>query len=217
VDCLTAWHGCIGLQRRLTAALQSDYNPRNEIESQLVQHIIDCNMRLNRAAAIDANLLNVGLAENTNEDAPDAITESVIAQTRAWARQADSFDKLGRYEARISRQLLQFTRELDRIQNLRKSVKPAESITSNDALASLCTNGQACQSPFMGDTALSPQTADQRRTAVVGVSVRSKPNHWVPQTMTAIDLHPFSDLTTARGRDSVQSAPCENSSASLAA
>jgi hypothetical protein len=107
--------------RRLTESLHSDYRPQTEIEYQLVQKIVDCNMRLNRAAAIDSNLLNIGLVENTKEAIHDDVTESVIAQTRSWVKQADSFEKLGRYEGRISRQMLQYMHELDRIQNLRKS------------------------------------------------------------------------------------------------
>ena len=132
--------------RRLGTALHSDYQPQTEIESQFVQHIVDCNMRLNRAAAIDSNLMNVGVAENIREGgANDDITETVVAQTRAWVKQADSFEKLGRYEARISRQMLQYIRELDRIQNLRKSqplpvadaAENAESKGNYNELASL--------------------------------------------------------------------------------
>jgi hypothetical protein len=137
--------------RRLTDALTAQYHPATEIESQLVQRIIDCNMRLSRIAAIDCNLLNVTLAENTRDYAPDAMTESVIAQTSAWVMHADSFEKLGRYEVRISRQMLQFVRELERIQNLRKDqltieppapekqAEPAETNIDETKLASLRT------------------------------------------------------------------------------
>jgi hypothetical protein len=107
--------------RRIGAAFHAQYKPQSEIESQLVQHIVDCNMHLNRAAAIDSNLLNAGLAENIREDGNDDVTETVLAQTRAWVSQEDSFDKLSRYEGRISRQLFQYLHELEHVQNLRKS------------------------------------------------------------------------------------------------
>ena len=42
------------------------------------------------------------------------------AQCRAWIENADSFEKLGRYEARISRQMLQYTTELERLQQARR-------------------------------------------------------------------------------------------------
>ena len=120
--------------RRLTEALRSQYQPETEIENQLVQHIINSNMRLHRIAAIDCNLLNVGLVENVREGVEhDAVTESVIAQTRAWVKQADSFEKLGRYEGRISRQLIQYMHELERIQSLRKSQLVAAGKTAEAA------------------------------------------------------------------------------------
>jgi hypothetical protein len=163
--------------RRMTEALRSDYKPGTEIESQLVQHIVDCNMRLHRIAAIENNMFSVGAVENTREDVEhDDATEAVIARTRTWIRQADSFEKLGRHESRISRQMLQYTRELDRIQSLRKSqieiaVEAAETEIVNTELALFCNNGQA----------LSPQASGQGRDAVVRASLCKKPSAvWAP-------------------------------------
>ncbi len=153
--------------RRLSSALLAQYQPQSEIESQLVQHIVDCNMRLNRAAAIDSNLMNAGLVENTRDDGHDDVTETVLAQTRAWVKQADSFEKLGRYEGRISRQMLQYMRELDRVQNLRKS----EILVQNAAPAEF------------GETTESK--GDNNRLA----SFRRIPSpDWLPRVMTAVSL-----------------------------
>jgi hypothetical protein len=174
--------------RRMSAALHSDYRPKTEIESQLVQKIADCNMRLNRIAAIDSNLLNTGIAENTNE-APCDATESVIAQTRSWVKQADSFEKLGRYEARISRQMVQYIRELDRIQARRKSTtETTESKKDSSKFGSLrktppanwiphtmtavavgSRSEVAPGQPFLVDSA-APQTASLDPTGPKGVS-----------------------------------------------
>ena len=151
--------------RRLGTALHADYNPQNEIEKQLVQHIVDCNMRINRAAAMDSNLLNVALANNTEYEAPDAATESVLAQTTAWLNHADSLEKLGRYEARLSRQLLQYTRELDRVQNLRKS-QPIAAEKTTEATDSNQDNNEL---------------ASLRRTP--------SPD-WLPRFMTAVSVGP---------------------------
>jgi hypothetical protein len=128
--------------QRMTAAFKSDYNPQTEFESQLIQHIVDCNMRLHRIAAIESNMFAVGTIDNMREDAGhDDATEAVIAQTRAWIKQADSFEKLGRHEVRLSRQLLKYTQEIDRVQSLRKQnlVQLAESKPDNTKLASSCT------------------------------------------------------------------------------
>ena len=148
---------------RMTAAFRSDYNPQTELESQLIQHIVDCNIRLHRIATIESNMFAVGTIENIREDVGhDDATEAVIAQTRAWMKQSDSFEKLGRHEGRISRQLLKYTQEIDRVQTNRKNnpVQLEETKPDNAELASLCEIGQA----------LSPEAPDQRRDVVVGAS-----------------------------------------------
>jgi hypothetical protein len=112
--------------RQLTNALNKDLQPKAELERQLVQKLIDCHTRLNRIAALDGNILNFSLTQNeteadhggSNQEA-DAL-ETIAAQCRAWIENADSFEKLGRYEARISRQLLQYTAELERLQKIRR-------------------------------------------------------------------------------------------------
>lgn len=106
--------------RRINTELYSDYKPANESERQLVQKIIDCHTRLNRVFAIENNILNIGIANTTNPDSTnDDVTETMVAQATVWAREADSFEKLGRFESRISRQLIQYSKELDRIQTAR--------------------------------------------------------------------------------------------------
>ena len=106
---------------RLTSALTREYSPATESESQFVRKIIDCHIRLNRIVAIENNILNVGVAQNINpQSGHDDATEAMIAQARTWTLQANSFEKLGRYESRISRQLIQYTKELDRIQTARR-------------------------------------------------------------------------------------------------
>ena len=109
---------------RLTSALTREYAPATESESQLVGKIIDCHTRLNRIVAIENNILNVGVTRHTNPDsAHDNMTEALIAQAAAWAAEAGTFDKLSRYEGRLSRQLIQYTKELDRIQTARKQAR----------------------------------------------------------------------------------------------
>lgn len=105
---------------RLREALTRDFEPATEQERQLLQKLIDCHTRLNRIAALDSNILNFSLTRNETDAAHDDALESIAAQCRAWIQNADSFDKLGRYESRISRQLLQYTAELERIQKERR-------------------------------------------------------------------------------------------------
>ena len=136
--------------RRMTKAFHHDYKPQTEIEYRLVQHIVDCNMRLHRIAAIESNLFSVGTVDNVRENVlHDDVTEAVIAQTRAWLKQEDSFEKLGRYESRISRQMLKYTGEIDRVQNLRKRnlVQLAEIKPDSAKLALLCKTPSSSPKP----------------------------------------------------------------------
>jgi len=107
--------------QRLTGTLTSELKPATEMESQLVGKIVDCHTRINRIAAIESNILNFGLLECTSDAAHDDALECMAAQSRAWLAHENSFEKLGRYEGRLARQLLAYTKELERLQNSRRS------------------------------------------------------------------------------------------------
>ncbi len=62
-------------------------------------------------------MFNFGLAENEANSANDGRLEVMAALTRAWIERANSFDVLGRYESRLSRQLLKNQEEFERLQN----------------------------------------------------------------------------------------------------
>jgi hypothetical protein len=85
-----------------------------------VQKIVDTHFRMNRLAGVENNLFNFGLVENSTDSPNDDRIEVMAAQTRAWIEHSNSFDVLGRYEARLTRQLLQLTAELDRLQAQRR-------------------------------------------------------------------------------------------------
>ena len=102
-----------------------DLNPKTEPERQIAQKIIDTNFRLNRLTAIESNMFSFGLLENERDNDSDDQIETMAAQTRAWIERANSFDLLGRYETRLSRQLLKYQQEFERLQAERKS-RPAE-------------------------------------------------------------------------------------------
>lgn len=129
--------------QRLTETLTSELQPVTAMESQLVGKIIDCHTRINRIAAIETNILNFGLLENTSDAPHDDALECMAAQSRAWLAHENSFEKLGRYEARLARQLLGYTKELERLQNSRcsdsarvESAQPIQTAPLNSQLAS---------------------------------------------------------------------------------
>jgi hypothetical protein len=104
---------------RLTASMLSDLKPRTEPERQLAQKIIDGHFRLNRLAGVENNMFNFGLIQHTTDTDHDNRVEVMVAQTRAWIEQSHAFDVLGRYETRLSRQLLKYTEEFERLQKER--------------------------------------------------------------------------------------------------
>ena len=111
---------------RLTVALLSDLKPKTEPERQLAQKIIDGHFRLNRLAGVENNMFNFGLIQHTTDTPHDDRVEVMVAQTRAWIEQSHAFDVLGRYETRLSRQLLKYTEEFERLQKERIARERAE-------------------------------------------------------------------------------------------
>jgi len=98
----------------------------SEPERQIAQKIIDTNFRLNRLTAIENNLFNFGLVQNELDTDHDDRLETMAAQTRAWTERAAAFDTLGRYEARLSRQLLKYQEEFERLQAERRKQELAD-------------------------------------------------------------------------------------------
>jgi hypothetical protein len=105
---------------RMATSMLNDLNPKSEPERQIAQKIIDTNFRLNRLTAIESNMFSFGLLENETDTEHDDQIETMAAQTRAWIERAHSFDLLGRYETRLSRQLLKYQEEFERLQAERK-------------------------------------------------------------------------------------------------
>jgi hypothetical protein len=105
---------------RMSSSMLNDLNPKSEPERQIAQKVIDINFRLNRITAIENNLFTFGLTANETDTDQDDRIEIMAAQTRAWTERAGTFDVIGRYEARLSRQLLKYQEEFERLQTVRK-------------------------------------------------------------------------------------------------
>src|ERR1035441_2958186 len=120
----------------LSASLLREFKCATEMERQIAQKIIDTNFRLNRLAGIENNMLNFDMMTRETDSNPDDRTEVMFAQTRAWKDEAKSFDVLGRYEARLTRQILLYKKELERLQANRKTAEAVEKESVNPDLAS---------------------------------------------------------------------------------
>jgi hypothetical protein len=104
---------------QFTGKMLADLKPVTEPERQIAQKIIDLNFRINRITAIENNMLNFDMSDNSPDFEEDEGIARMMGQARAWKKDAQSFEILGRYEARLSRQLLQYQKELERLQAIR--------------------------------------------------------------------------------------------------
>jgi hypothetical protein len=111
---------------RMATSMLIDLKPKSEPERQIVQKIIDINFRLNRLNAIENNMFTYSLVQNESDTDHDDRIEVMGAQTRSWIERAASFDILGRYENRLSRQLLNYQEEFERLQAARKQQERAD-------------------------------------------------------------------------------------------
>jgi hypothetical protein len=104
---------------QLTGKMMADLMPVSEPERQIAQKIIDLNFRINRITAIENNMLNFDIGPNEPDFEEDEGIARMMGQARAWKKDAQSFEILGRYESRLSKQLLQYQKELERLQAVR--------------------------------------------------------------------------------------------------
>src|ERR1035441_4148254 len=111
-----------------TAKMLRDLKPVTEPEKQIAQKIIDLNFRVNRITAIENNMLNFDMTDNEPHFEEDDGIAAMMGQARAWKKDAQSFEILGRYESRLSRQLLQYQKELERLQAVRIAEVRATSV-----------------------------------------------------------------------------------------
>src|SRR5580692_3961668 len=104
---------------RMGSAMLTDLKPKSEPERQIAQKIIDINFRLNRLTAIENNLFEFGLTQAETNCPHDDRVEVMAAQTRGWIKHSGVYDIIGRYENRLSRQLVMYQREFERLQAVR--------------------------------------------------------------------------------------------------
>jgi hypothetical protein len=116
---------------RMATSMLIDLKPKSEPERQIAQKIIDTNFRLNRLTAIENNMFSFGLTANETDCPQDDRVEVMAAQTRAWIERAGAFDTLGRYESHLSRQLLKYQEEFERLQDIRKEQERIDSTRSS--------------------------------------------------------------------------------------
>ena len=118
---------------QLSMNMLRDLKPISEPEKQIAQKIIDLNFRINRITAIENNMLNFDMGSNEPDWEEDEGVARMMGQARAWKQDSKSFEILGRYESRLSKQLLQYQNELERLKTVRKAEVAALSQTEETA------------------------------------------------------------------------------------
>jgi hypothetical protein len=163
--------------------LVDSLNPETPMERQLAQTVADTQWRLNRARTYEDGMIALGHSEEAgNFDAASPEIHSALTAAKVFRDNSKAFVNLSLYEQRLSRQQKEALRQLRELQAERKAAHPyPEAAQSEVAKAASVLgpsddhrqNGQACQSPFMGDTALSSPVSEQRREAVASEFVCS--------------------------------------------
>jgi hypothetical protein len=90
--------------QRHAQSLLHECQPKGAIETQLVQSLIDNSWRLNRVAAVETNLLALGIAENENRvHAAHPEVDSALAMALSFRDNVHAFSNISIYCQRIAR------------------------------------------------------------------------------------------------------------------
>ncbi len=102
--------------QRHTQRLFDDVRPKGALEEQLAQSLADTSWRLNRVAALENNLLTLGItehAESINTEHPEC--HAALAMATALREQTRALSALSTHEHRLSRQ---FERTLNQLRDI---------------------------------------------------------------------------------------------------
>jgi hypothetical protein len=104
-----------------------EYTPIGATESHLVQALADASWRLNRVAALETNLLTLGVASQLNpfSDSPQQVQDafSIVA---ALESQSKALANLSMHSQRLSRQFERTVAQLRDLQNIRRAQEKLE-------------------------------------------------------------------------------------------
>ena len=104
-----------------TRRLFDDLQPKGALEEQLVQSLSDTSWRINRIAALETNLLALGIHEQSNSiDTAHPEVHTALAMAAAVREQTRALSNLSSHEHRLSRQFERTLKQLREIQAERR-------------------------------------------------------------------------------------------------
>jgi hypothetical protein len=125
------------------AAFNTDLQPKGSLEAHLVQSLADTAWRLNRVAALETNLLTLGVARvSGSSTCPQEIQEALAIASTLESR-AKALSNLSMHSQRLSRQ---FERTVNQLREIQKQRREQETHDLNQALDLLETaekNGES--------------------------------------------------------------------------
>jgi hypothetical protein len=109
---------------------KDEYNPEGVTEADLVQALADTAWRLNRVAALETNLLTLGIANQVSPitDAPSEVQDA-MAIVAALESQSKALSTLSMHSQRLSRQ---FERTVAQLRDLQKTRQTKERLDLTD-------------------------------------------------------------------------------------
>jgi len=104
-----------------------EYHPQGATEAHLVQALADASWRLNRVAALETNLLTLGIAHTavTISDAPQQVQDA-MSIVSALESQSKALSNLSMHSQRLSRQFERTVAQLRDLQKTRRAVEKQE-------------------------------------------------------------------------------------------
>src|SRR5438128_2288422 len=104
-----------------------EYNPQGATEAHLVQALADTSWRLNRVAALETNVLTLGVASTSGPfiDAPPQIQDA-MAIVAALESQSKALANLSMHSQRLSRQFERTVAQLHELQKTRRTQEEQE-------------------------------------------------------------------------------------------
>jgi hypothetical protein len=120
---------------KFSQALIANLAPQGEMEVQLAQRIATDSWRLNRASAIEDNLLARGLYENSGQICPEhEQVDAALTTARVFTLESQHLQLLTLYEQRLNRSLQKNLALLQSLQAARKAQREAEMKEAADLL-----------------------------------------------------------------------------------